>query len=76
MASHNSKRIGNRTFISAPAAAKKIGISRWTMNRWLANRKTCIDDAIEVLKDSTSGRYYIASDSVEGLLAQRFQKVS
>lgn len=65
------REIEGRIYLTPPEAAKKVGISRWTLNRWLAagaSRKR-----IKIMQDRVSGRKYIAEESLAALRRDRFQ---
>jgi hypothetical protein len=70
-----SRIIGGRNYLTPPEAAKEVGISRWTLNRWLAENEKR-SGKVKILKDKVSGRRYIAEDSLRALLRNRFQETS
>ena len=66
------KHIGHDIFYSVPEAAKRIGVSRMTMLRWVTRGIKLDGIKVIVLRDPISNRYYIAEESVRKL-AERFE---
>ena len=69
------KQIAGKTYLTTPEAAKHVGISRWTLHRWLATRSRR-NGAVKILRDRVSGRTYIAQESLRELQRHRFQPTS
>ncbi len=74
------KEINGRLFYTILEAAPMIGVSPWTVKKWLSKGKLNsksgpLGACVEVIRDPMSGRYYIAAESV-GILANRFQTIS
>jgi hypothetical protein len=69
------KEIAGKTYFTPPEAAKQVGISRWTLNRWLAAEGKP-NGQIKILRDRVSGRIYIAKESLPYLVKHRYQPAS
>ena len=70
------REIDGKTYLTQPEAAKQVGVSRWTLNRWLAATKRSKKGSVQMLKDKVSGRTYIAKDSLAVLRSHRFEPTS
>ncbi len=64
------KQIEQQSYYQMPEAARLLGVSRMTMLRWVTTRMPGI--ALRVLRNSISGHYYVAEESVTRL-ASRLQ---
>ena len=68
------KRIGEDVYYSVPEAAKRVGVSRMTMFRWVTRGVPLNGFKIKALRDPISQHYYVAEESVK-MLAERFEPV-
>lgn len=68
------KVIGRTTYLTPPEAARQLGVSRATINRWLTTPDK-LSVSVKVRRDPLSNRYYIAASSVT-VLQKRFQLIT
>lgn len=72
-----SIKINNEKYYSLTEAAKRIGVSRMTVYRWIKRGIKIDGQKLNVVRDRTSGQLYLAEGSVTELLPEnRFEQVS
>jgi predicted site-specific integrase-resolvase len=66
-----SREIDGKTYLTPPEVARELGVSRWTLHRWLQSQKLA-DMNLEAVTDTFTGRLYIDKASLPKLPRKRF----